>query len=161
MILHTPLQWLRQNIHQCFSPQNSGRAMGCLLWGFWKKIDPLIMALHCIIIICHLWCLVLWMFPVLFMLSNFYFYFSFFVAFLFLYIWYMFMIVFCCEQLNAWHAVFHRNKTFCEIWKLVPCLQVTSISLLLCVQFKIKRIYLKCIWLLNFKQCKLLKFSLK
>ena len=138
----------------------SGQAMGCLLWGFWKKLtryNGTALYYHNMSFVMSCFVNVSGAIHVV----KFLFLFQFLCGILFLYIWYMFMIVFCCEQLNAWHAVFHRNKRFCEIWKLVPCLHVTLISWPLCVEFKMKRIYLKCIWLLNFKQCKLLKFSLK
>ena len=43
MIWHTPLHWLEQNINQCLSSQKTpisrprGRAMGCILWIFFRK----------------------------------------------------------------------------------------------------------------------------
>ena len=46
-ILHTSLQWLRQNIYQNFNLQTtpisrpSGRAIGCLLWRFRRKLTTL------------------------------------------------------------------------------------------------------------------------
>ena len=47
MILHTSTKWLRQNINQGLKSQktpHNGRAMGCLLWGFWKNKQCVITA---------------------------------------------------------------------------------------------------------------------
>ena len=44
VILHSSLQWVIQNINQLLDPQihpiprPNGQAMGCLLWGFWRKL---------------------------------------------------------------------------------------------------------------------------
>ena len=54
MIFHTSLQWLKQNIYQSLNLLKTsglhGRAVGCLLWGFWNETDCIITALHCILI---------------------------------------------------------------------------------------------------------------
>ena len=55
MIMNTEMHWLRQNLDQTLNPYKRhiprplGRTMVCLLWLFWKQIDRILIAPHCIL----------------------------------------------------------------------------------------------------------------